>query len=164
VSKMFGLGTANLADRAANLSVRSDIRSNPSRLAAGQLEIPAVPALSEIVIGQGDNRAAQAMAAVFDRSRDWPATGGIGGSRMSISQYVSQMNASMAQGAASAEETMTYREGIASEAKSRKASAEGVNLDEELSQMIIYQQAYNAAARIMTTVQDMYDVLISLKR
>lgn len=164
VSRMFGLGTANLADRAANLSIRQDIRSNPSRLAAGQLEIAAVPALSSIAIGQGDNRAAQRMASLFDEKRDWPSLGGIGGGQMSIVQYVSQLTAGMAQGAQAAEDAKAYREGIAAEVQSRKSSAEGVNLDEELSQMIIYQQAYNAAARIMTTVQDMYDTLVSLKR
>lgn len=164
VSRMFGLGTANVADRAANLTIRPDIRSNPNRLAAGQLEIGAVPLLTSIAIGQGDNRAAQQMSALFDQKRDWSSVGGVGGGKMSITQYVGQVTASLAQGAQAAEETMTYRQGIASDVKSRKASAEGVNLDEELSQMIIYQQAYNAAARIMTTVQDMYDTLISLKR
>jgi flagellar hook-associated protein 1 FlgK len=164
VSRMFGLGTANLTDRAVGLSIRADIRDNPSKLAAGKLEIGATPSLSTVVIGQGDNRAAQEMAGVFDEKRDWPASGGIGGGKMSISQYVSQLTAGMAQGAQAAEDTKTYREGIAAEVKSRKASAEGVNLDEELAQMIVYQQAYNAAARIMTTVQDMYDTLVSLKR
>jgi flagellar hook-associated protein 1 len=164
VSRMFGLGTANLADRAAGLQIRQDIRSNPSRLAAGKLEIGAVPALSTIAIGQGDNRAAQEMASLFDQKRDWPVLGGIGGGKMSITQYVAQVTAGLAQGTQAAEETKSYREGIAAEVKSRKASAEGVNLDEELAQMIIYQQAYNAAARIMTTVQDMYDTLVSLKR
>jgi flagellar hook-associated protein 1 FlgK len=162
VSRMFGLGTANLADRAANLTIRPDIRANPSLLAAGQLE-PGV-GLSNVAIGHGDNRAAQEMAAVFDEKRSWPAAGGMGASQMTLMQYVSQATAAMAQGAQAAEENKTYRDGIAAEVKSRKASAEGVNLDEELAQMIVYQQAYNAAARIMTTVQDMYDTLISIKR
>jgi flagellar hook-associated protein 1 FlgK len=162
VSRLFGLGTANLADRAANLTIRADIRTNPSLLSSAKLE-PGV-GLSNVAIGQGDNRAAQAMAALFDQKRDWPAAGGIGATNMSITQYVSQATAAMAQGAQAAEENKTYRDGIAAEVKSRKASVEGVNLDEELAQMIVYQQAYNAAARIMTTVQDMYDTLINLKR
>jgi flagellar hook-associated protein 1 FlgK len=35
-------------------------------------------------------------------------------------------------------------------------------MDEELSNMMIYQQAYNAAARLMTTVQQMYDTLLNV--
>jgi flagellar hook-associated protein 1 len=162
VSRMFSLGTANLAERASNLTVRQDIRSNPSLLASARLE-PNV-GLSNIAIGQADNRNAQAMADLFDQKRDWPASGGMGATSMTINQYVSQITASMAQGAQAAEENKTYREGIAAEVTSRKASAEGVNLDEELANMIVYQQAYSAAARIISTVQDMLDTLLNLKR
>lgn len=40
----------------------------------------------------------------------------------------------------------------------------GVNIDEELSMMIQYQNAYQGAARVMSAAQDMYDTLISLVR
>ncbi|MCH8557610.1 MAG: flagellar hook-associated protein FlgK [Balneolia bacterium] len=40
----------------------------------------------------------------------------------------------------------------------------GVNIDEELSQMIKYQNAYQGAARIMSSAQQMYDTLIGLVR
>ena len=44
----------------------------------------------------------------------------------------------------------------------RRTSVEGVNLDEELANMMVFQQAYNAAARLMTTVQQMYDTLLEV--
>jgi len=40
----------------------------------------------------------------------------------------------------------------------------GVNIDEELSQMIKYQNAYQGAARVMSAAQQMYDTLISIVR
>ena len=40
----------------------------------------------------------------------------------------------------------------------------GVNIDEELSLMIQYQNAYQGAARVMSNAQQMYDTLISLVR
>ena len=40
----------------------------------------------------------------------------------------------------------------------------GVNIDEELSLMIQYQNAYQGAARVMASAQQMYDTLISLVR
>ena len=46
----------------------------------------------------------------------------------------------------------------------RRDSSSGVNLDEELSNMIIYQQSYNAAARIISTVNQMFDSLLQLGR
>lgn len=40
----------------------------------------------------------------------------------------------------------------------------GVNIDEELSLMIQYQNAYQGAARVMSSAQEMYDTLINLTR
>src|SRR6056297_70681 len=40
----------------------------------------------------------------------------------------------------------------------------GVNIDEELSQMIKFQNAYQGAARVMSAAQQMYDTLISIVR
>jgi flagellar hook-associated protein 1 FlgK len=38
----------------------------------------------------------------------------------------------------------------------------GVSLDEETTNMIRYQRAYQAAARVITTVNSMYDTLLSM--
>jgi flagellar hook-associated protein 1 FlgK len=43
----------------------------------------------------------------------------------------------------------------------RRQSISGVNIDEELANMIRYQHGYNAAARFITTVNSMLDTLIN---
>jgi flagellar hook-associated protein 1 FlgK len=43
----------------------------------------------------------------------------------------------------------------------RRQSISGVNMDEELANMIRYQHGYNAAARFITTVNSMLDTLIN---
>lgn len=50
---------------------------------------------------------------------------------------------------------------IMKQLKDMRESISGVNLDEELSQMIKYQHGYNAAARFITTVNDMLDTIIN---
>ncbi|MBP2027789.1 flagellar hook-associated protein FlgK [Acetoanaerobium pronyense] len=42
-----------------------------------------------------------------------------------------------------------------------RMSVSGVHLDEEMSNMIKYQHAYNASARMITTVDEMIDVIIN---
>ena len=37
----------------------------------------------------------------------------------------------------------------------------GVNMDEEMSDMIRFQKGYNATARLITTMDEMYDKLIN---
>jgi flagellar hook-associated protein 1 FlgK len=35
----------------------------------------------------------------------------------------------------------------------------GVNLDEELSDLMLYEQSYSASARVVSAIKDMFDVL-----
>jgi flagellar hook-associated protein 1 FlgK len=46
------------------------------------------------------------------------------------------------------------------QAESRNSSLVGVNLDEEAADLVRLQQAYQAAARIITTAQNIFDTLI----
>ena len=43
----------------------------------------------------------------------------------------------------------------------RRLAVSGVSLDEEMVNMIRFQQAYNASARLITAVDEMLEVLIS---
>ncbi|MCL2192901.1 MAG: flagellar hook-associated protein FlgK, partial [Treponema sp.] len=43
-----------------------------------------------------------------------------------------------------------------------RQSISGVNIDEELTNMLRFQQGYNAAARFITTVNQMLDVLMRM--
>jgi flagellar hook-associated protein 1 FlgK len=49
---------------------------------------------------------------------------------------------------------------LALEAKTQSIS--GVSLDEEGANMVKYQNSYNAAAKVITAVQEMYDVLLNM--
>ena len=43
-------------------------------------------------------------------------------------------------------------------------SVSGVNLNEELTNLIRFQSSYGAAAKIITTVEKMLDTLLTLKQ
>ena len=53
-------------------------------------------------------------------------------------------------------------EALREEAKLRRASAEGVNLDEEMVNMTVFQQSYSAASRLIQASKDMYDTLLNM--
>ena len=42
------------------------------------------------------------------------------------------------------------------------ASVSGVSLDEEGANLVRYQSSYNAAAKVIATVQEMYDTLLAI--
>ncbi|MEL7833615.1 flagellar hook-associated protein FlgK [Fodinibius sp. Rm-B-1B1-1] len=48
--------------------------------------------------------------------------------------------------------------------KTQQQEEAGVNIDEELSKMIKHQNAYQGAAKVMSSAQQMYDTLISIVR
>ena len=49
-------------------------------------------------------------------------------------------------------------------AEERLAGIQGVNLDEEAANLIQYQQAYTAAARIISVARDTFDTLLQAAR
>jgi flagellar hook-associated protein 1 FlgK len=49
------------------------------------------------------------------------------------------------------------------EAQSRIATNSGVNLDEELTNLTSYQQAYAAGARILSVVDQLYQTILQIQ-
>jgi flagellar hook-associated protein 1 FlgK len=50
---------------------------------------------------------------------------------------------------------------ITNQIDSARDSEAGVNLDEEMTSLLQYQRAYEAAARVITTIDQNLDVLIN---
>jgi flagellar hook-associated protein FlgK len=48
------------------------------------------------------------------------------------------------------------------DAVNRRDSFSGVNIDEELAQMVVLQNSYSAAARVVSTATQMYDTLLQM--
>jgi flagellar hook-associated protein 1 FlgK len=47
------------------------------------------------------------------------------------------------------------------EVDAERTSQSGVNLDEEMSNLVQYERSYQAAAKVISTIDDMLDVLIN---
>ncbi|TKB47253.1 flagellar hook-associated protein FlgK [Ferrimonas sediminicola] len=66
--------------------------------------------------------------------------------------------------AAAQEVAMTSAQAVFAQAQNRVESESGVNLDEEAANLIRFQQAYQASARIMTVAKETFDTLFSSLR
>ncbi len=64
--------------------------------------------------------------------------------------------------AQSASRSFLYKQTMVEQLTSRRESISGVNLDEEMANLIRYQQAFTAAARMITLVDEMIDELLNL--
>ncbi|GHT93877.1 flagellar hook-associated protein FlgK [Betaproteobacteria bacterium] len=56
----------------------------------------------------------------------------------------------------------TAQDTVLQQALESKSTIAGVNLDEEAANLLKYQQAYQAAARVMNTVSTLFDTLLSI--
>lgn len=64
--------------------------------------------------------------------------------------------------AKSANDNLTFEETLYNEISSRKKIVQGVNLDEEAVNLIRYQRAFEAAAKVIQVANELYDTLVKL--
>lgn len=159
MSQLFGLGATG-STRAGAYTVRSDIQQDPGKLALAQLNLSAAagtPALSK-----NDGRGGLALGDVGKTNIAFAAAGGNAGGTKILSSYAADFAGEIGGKASAAKTRSETASALAKEADSRRTSAEGVNMDEELVNMTTFQQAYNASARLIQASKDMYDVLIGI--
>lgn len=107
--------------------------------------------------GSGDNRNALAFGAL-------QTTGIFDGSTANYQEAYATLVGNIGSQAQTAEIDRSAQESLLIQAQDRKSQLSGVNLDEEAADLIKYQQAYEASARIITTAQTIFETLISSLR
>ncbi|MEO6341474.1 MAG: flagellar hook-associated protein FlgK [Caulobacteraceae bacterium] len=160
ISALFGIGTAARSARTGSFSIRSDIQSDPSRLALGKIDLTVAVGVS--ALSKGDVRGADALSQAGLNRMRFDATGDQGAVSLTLSDYSAMLSGSLGRKAATADALKTSAEAAGEEAKIRRSTAEGVNMDEELIKLTNYQQAYAASARMVQAVKDMYDTLLQM--
>ena len=162
----FGLADLFTVDprRPTALTLRAELARNPSLLATARLDVDPGPPPVATLGGPGDQRGAQGLAAAFARSVPTVPRGALDRQASTIGGYVADLigatavRAARASGAAEADRTMV--EALAT----RAAQVSGVNMDEELARLVLYQQAYSVAARIVRITDELFDELLSIGR
>lgn len=161
LAQVFGLGDGPRADRAQTLSIRQDIRQDPGRLALSSLNLAATTA-GQTAVAAGDSTGAQALQAAARARLSFDATGGTPASQATLIDYASRIAGDIGRQAGAAQRQMESAQALATEADRRRAAVEGVNLDEELVKMTIFQQSYSAAARLIRVADELYEALLSM--
>lgn len=85
----------------------------------------------------------------------------IGASTTTLDGFYQQMVARIGVDTDQASRMAQVQQGVLDAAQSRRDGVSGVNLDEEMSDMVRFQKSYNAAARMVTTLDEMLDTIIS---
>jgi flagellar hook-associated protein 1 FlgK len=160
LTELFGLGGGVRASRADGFRVRADIQQSPSRLALARLNLSATPGTA--ALSSGDGRGALGLADAGQVTTRFSAAGDSPGGNLSVSRYASELSGEIGGKAQSAKTRRDSAVALATEAQARQSNHEGVNLDEELVLMTVYQQAFNASARLIQAASEMYDTLLRM--
>jgi flagellar hook-associated protein 1 FlgK len=160
MSEFFGLGTAMRQNQAISLAVRPDILQNTSKLALAKLDLTGASVAGNVVLGASDNRGAMGLANAANALHGFAAVGGLSAGSQTLNNYIAQISGLQADLATFAEDERLNRVSIQQEVAARRDSTEGVNLDEELANMMMFQQAYNASARLMSVAREMFQTLL----
>ncbi|MEH3118014.1 MAG: flagellar hook-associated protein FlgK [Methylorubrum populi] len=115
----------------------------------------------------GDATRPQALyTALTSTQRTFSSSSGIGGvsapTRSSVADFVQGVISVQGAAAAAAQDLDEGQSIALSTAQGRFASASGVNIDQEMSNLIALQQAYSANARVLTAARDMIDTLLRI--
>jgi len=150
----------------ALIQVRSDIVTNPARLSRGSLDatITPDPAAGDTAIAAGDGTILQAMADKFLDQFSFTAAGALQQTSTSLDGYASEILSATSIAASATDQNSQFQDALSKELTYRSQSISGVNLDEELQNLVVYENAYNATARIVQVVADLFDVLTNLGR
>lgn len=128
---------------AGNIMINPVLQQFPSKVAAA----------SSDTIGDGSN--AKAMSeALFQKLN-------IGGTDTTIGDYYKGIIGQLGTDVQIAQQSAENAVKMVQQVDNRRQSISGVSIDEELTNMVRYQQAYNAAARYVSAVNDMLNTLIN---
>jgi flagellar hook-associated protein 1 FlgK len=134
---------------AGDIAVNPAIQQDPDTLAAAKRE-------SDATYAAGDNRNALDIAALQTASLT------LGGSTRTLDEYYGQLVSQIGTDAQRAEQDVAYQGAILEQLNNRRDAISGVSIDEEMTNLIKFQQAYSAAARLITQVDDMMRTILEM--
>ncbi len=117
-------------------------------------------------VAVGDGSVAASIAEAFNTSVTFlsapAAGGGLSQTDGTFTDYASSILAFNSAQANAVERERTFQQNLRDELFSKNSSVSGVNMDEELSNLIIYEQAYLAASRMISVTNELFKNLTDM--
>lgn len=132
---------------AADIAVSSDVKDAPAMIAAASAPLPG----QSLAVGDGSN--ALAISKLIDSKQ-------IGG--RTINEFYTSLVSRVGQDAKNAKSLSDGSDKAVQSLDNLRGSVSGVSLDEELGKMLQFQRSYQAASRLLTTVDSMVGELMNV--
>ena len=110
----------------------------------------------------GDNRTVQELAALSTTAFGFAAVGGLPSGNFTFEEYAGNILKLNSVQAASTAENQSLQQTLFDDLDFRNASFSGVNVDEELANLVTLQNSFNASSRVFSIAAEMLEELIDL--
>ena len=148
------------AQASTTISVRSDIAKAPAKISTGMAQFNSdINTSGEYFMSIGDDTTIQQLAKIFSDTNSFDKAGGLPTISQTFAQYSSEILSHNAVLAASNERQAESQRTLNESLQYKSDSLRGVNLDEEMSDLIILEQSYAAAARLISVISKMFETL-----
>lgn len=159
-SDYFGIGNRYLVDAAFDFGVTQRISDNVNGLSLAKFDDTAL--VGETAISFGDQRGGIALQELENENVSLRKAGGLSAFNSTIGQYAAAVLADFGFRAQLSEGFGEDSNILLDELNQRTQSISGVNVDEELSNMIVFQNAYSSSARMLSVAQDLFDEILGI--
>ncbi|NKB43405.1 MAG: flagellar hook-associated protein FlgK [Alphaproteobacteria bacterium] len=144
----------------SQLDITTTLKDDPSRISRGRVQFDNLT--GRYFVSPGDNEVAGEMAALMTGQASFDAAGGISAGSITFAEYASQIVSRASTLSATASTEFQFQNDIKNALDLKHAQISGVNLDEELSQLLVFEQTYAASAKVISTTQQLFDILNNL--
>ncbi len=151
------LGMNNLftGSNSSNIGIRSDIAANADLLPVAMMR-------ADGGVSNTDGQNIIKLAGIADLKMDFAAAGGLGAQRATAVSFLNTMSSTLAVNVSAASDNAMFAANLQNQAQELATSVSGVNINEELAQMLVYQSSFQASARIISVVNDLLQELVNI--
>lgn len=150
-----GVNTLLTGSTASDAAVNSTVANDTSRVCVGHVGPDGLAA-------SGDNTTATAMAALEDKSVAFTVPGRTTADQ-TLGAYYAGLVGKIGSDTANASYQTSYQTTLAAQLDAQQLAVSAVSLDEELTNLIKFQHSYQAAAKLISTANSLFETLLGLK-
>lgn len=139
------------------MSVAQPLVDDSSKISRGEIKLN--PLTGEYLLASGDNTIASQMSALLSGPAAFQAAGSLSGTNVTFQDYGASIISRSSTAAAAAETNLKLQSDLKDSLELKQSQGAGVNLDEEMSQLLVFQQTYAASAKVISTTSQLFDIL-----
>lgn len=164
---VFGQGTNNIlglmstnpyftGTSASTIAVRADILTDSNNLAVAQMRS------NDGGLTLSDNRNAINIANLATQRFSFAAAGTLADQNTTMAGYMISVNTNLGSQLADNTARTEFDQVLQDDLINRNQAVSGVNLDEEMANLLVFQRAFQASARVVGIVDELFDSLLNI--